>query len=790
MISGNLLKAALLGLFMALIFGSCKKDVPENSIPGEGLIDKDSYSLNIGVNEAQAWYKSTVAVGYRDTSEVSELNALNVHPDWFEAKIVQYKGIQEVVMAPFTDSLGWEYEDRVFKRLVIYRGCEGGVEARLLYFVPEAGYYSSSEGAYSSMDFSGITFQIDEEGALGEAGILQNGVFTHRILTTDTIRLASVEVRDLGPVCPRWGPSWLGKLFNGLGGIISDIGEFLGNIFAGINTQSWDFGNGPLYINSTIIQEWGGFFNNTQFGGGLNPNIFNSYFSNQLFNSAPTHQFEQCLDNYEPGQSAPLLLATERFRDDIQSNGALASPWGNHMIQAINLFIQGNASGVAVSFDDILDTYDENHSDGLYYVPLFPNQASRDALVKVFTSMVDKYQTCVNQASENVPYEGEFFFDFHPEEFCACLVHDTKGYTTEDAIVDFFNEYYQLNDENLARFLALERPELIWAAQELLIEFGINDVSLQAIKLSLLAAKAGVLEDPHAPESLAILAQFYEDCCPENPDCCPDSFDGWLDGPEAIRQADELQDEMLLLKQLHPGWGPWRINLQAHYNLVSDTFHFFFGLCGFIEGPGAFCDAADGLFYAIEFDIPNASASLLAALPGGIIVNSTRLLKKAVAVGGKMRRFVWREVGGKVAFSHGSSYRKVWKELDGFYQNLWSDSYIAHHLIPQALWEHPLAQKAARANPEGLPNGVDPFHMNMPANGWPLHTSRHTGNHQVYSDEITAKLDQWLRDNPDATPEQAATALAEWQAMLKNLIGQSSSGPNINNLDLPDIPNP
>ncbi|PSR14455.1 MAG: hypothetical protein DA408_13055 [Bacteroidetes bacterium] len=172
-------------------------------------------------------------------------------------------------------------------------------------------------------------------------------------------------------------------------------------------------------------------------------------------------------------------------------------------------------------------------------------------------------------------------------------------------------------------------------------------------------------------------------------------------------------------------------------------------------------------------------------MPGGFIVTSGRVIKKAVLIGNKTWHFAWREIGGRVVFSNSSSYRSIWKNV---YPALNSSDNIAHHVIPQAIWENPLVQKAARANPALLPNGVDPFHMNMPSNGFPVHTSRHTGNHGSYSTRITQELQRWTNSNPNATAEQAATALSQWQMLLKNAIGASTSGPNINTIILPTIP--
>lgn len=97
-------------------------------------------------------------------------------------------------------------------------------------------------------------------------------------------------------------------------------------------------------------------------------------------------------------------------------------------------------------------------------------------------------------------------------------------------------------------------------------------------------------------------------------------------------------------------------------------------------------------------------------------------------------------------------------------------------------------QKAASANPNDLPSSIDPFHMNMPSNGWPVHHSRHTSNHSNYSNEILQHMNNWSVSNPNATPAEAATVLANWQIALKEVIGNGVSTPNINTLTLPVIP--
>lgn len=262
-------------------------------------------------------------------------------------------------------------------------------------------------------------------------------------------------------------------------------------------------------------------------------------------------------------------------------------------------------------------------------------------------------------------------------------------------------------------------------------------------------------------------------------------FSGWVDAPESQEQKEMIQDLMVHLNLVNPNRPCWFIRMRAEYIIYSQGLHTMFDVCGMVEAMGAVCDLANGVFYAIEGNGTEAAMSLAAALPGGVVINSSRILKLAKRYGTSpiTRRFVWREVNGLVAFSHAGSYKKVWQEV---YPALHSTANIAHHVIPQSLALHPLVQRAARANPNQLPDGTNPFHMNMPDNGWPVPSNRHMGNHQTYSDRIEARMDEWLNDNQNATREQAASVLAQWQQSLKALIDNSTA--NINNLPVPSIP--
>jgi hypothetical protein len=260
-----------------------------------------------------------------------------------------------------------------------------------------------------------------------------------------------------------------------------------------------------------------------------------------------------------------------------------------------------------------------------------------------------------------------------------------------------------------------------------------------------------------------------------------DYYDAWTNEVDEAA-LDRIADLMEHYKLLNPNAPCWYLRFRANWSEFKDGIHAILDVCGAIEGLGSVCDVVNGTFYVLEGEGGEAVVSLIGAAPLGSFVTSGRTLKYIIRLGNNTRRFAWTEVGGKIVFSHSNSYRKVWKEV---YPELNSSDNIAHHVIPKAMASEDMVQKAARANPN---SGTMPFHMNMPSNGFPVHTTRHTGSHQNYSNQIRDKMQEWMGDNAGATAEETATALAQWQDEIKALI--SSSSANINNIDLPDIPLP
>ncbi|MCR9134180.1 MAG: AHH domain-containing protein [bacterium] len=435
------------------------------------------------------------------------------------------------------------------------------------------------------------------------------------------------------------------------------------------------------------------------------------------------------------------------------------------------------------SFDDLVQTAELLGCNGAS--PTFEQCINEAAVLSTFGL---NYNTLLSQAAINWLIDRPVYPEGPDRIYVvARYIHLHQGGTEEAKthaknVLNWITSIYGFTPHlGEVRWL-LENPDGFEVTKMFLDETHFDSDAIQSVHWTIAADLAGVagVGELFSESSMAILMQ-YTDCCPEG----IDDYDGWTDVPEGQAYAEILQDEILMLKQVYPGWNDFLIRHWAQWRLYKDGIHTLADVCGLIEGWGSACDMANGVFYAIEGDGTNAALSFLAAAPGGFYVTASRVVKKAVDIGGTTRRFAWRQVGNYITFSHAGSYRKVWK---GVYPALNSSDNIAHHVIPQKFWDHPLVQKAARANPENLTDGIDPFHMNMPSNGWPVHKSRHTSNHQNYSDQIFDELEDWMLANPNASPEEAATALAQWQIALKNTIGDNPSNPSINTIDLPAIP--
>ncbi|MCB0654151.1 MAG: AHH domain-containing protein [Saprospiraceae bacterium] len=241
--------------------------------------------------------------------------------------------------------------------------------------------------------------------------------------------------------------------------------------------------------------------------------------------------------------------------------------------------------------------------------------------------------------------------------------------------------------------------------------------------------------------------------------------------PPNVMHAREIYEESYFLQLEHTTWSSIRIYLTASYRAIKGSLHTALDIIGLIPALGEPADLVNGILYTISGDWKNATLSFGSTIPiAGWASTGAKWATTLVLVGQKSYKLRHRIVNGVIKFSHMGRLREIlgMKGVSAF------DNFQAHHVIPEALWDHPIVQRAAGAKSK-------PFHMNSPENGIPVINTRHNGSHSHYSDQILAKLNDL---DPNISAQDAADFLNQYQIDLKNII---SANPNlhINELILP-----
>ncbi len=141
---------------------------------------------------------------------------------------------------------------------------------------------------------------------------------------------------------------------------------------------------------------------------------------------------------------------------------------------------------------------------------------------------------------------------------------------------------------------------------------------------------------------------------------------------------------------------------------------------------------------------------LVGIVPGSKIVKplskvakGTIVTAKIYKVAGKTVKLTFKKIDGLISFGNRSQLRDILNINEALYE--------AHHIVPWAKKTDGVVQKAADAG----------FHMNDPTNGVALEKfSRITGdglhgNHPAYDTFVQKQLDDFQRDFPNATGQQA-----------------------------------
>jgi len=214
--------------------------------------------------------------------------------------------------------------------------------------------------------------------------------------------------------------------------------------------------------------------------------------------------------------------------------------------------------------------------------------------------------------------------------------------------------------------------------------------------------------------------------------------------------------QMAIQRKENPN-GYWFTHFLDAFN---EIIHFGLDIAGFTPIVGPVFDVVNGTLYSLQGNWSDAAISTAAVFPIGSIPAAARVLKNG-------RRIVAKILETGVYYFP-TNYKALRKAL-----NLTvGDPRIAHHIIPMAKQDNPLLQRAAK---EG-------FDMNTATNGIPLNTLQHSGNHQIYSDKVNARMtvvNNLLGSNP--APGAAKAAL---ESVINEIRTWIATHPNtdINNI--------
>ena len=228
--------------------------------------------------------------------------------------------------------------------------------------------------------------------------------------------------------------------------------------------------------------------------------------------------------------------------------------------------------------------------------------------------------------------------------------------------------------------------------------------------------------------------------------------------------GDILRLKMAFCKSLNPNES-WFF---CYWKAISGSVHTILDAAGLVPVVGEIADITNGIIYTLEGDLVNASLSYAGAIPfAGWFATGAKYAVMTVRTvrGVDMILTFYKRADGLIGFGARSALAKVIGKRAGF---------EAHHIIPWAIRENPVVQKAAKFG----------FHMNEELNGRLLQKfSRLTGeglhgNHPQYTDVVEFLLNRFNRNNPGASDRAAKEYLEnelipeinEWinQAFISN----------------------
>ncbi len=237
------------------------------------------------------------------------------------------------------------------------------------------------------------------------------------------------------------------------------------------------------------------------------------------------------------------------------------------------------------------------------------------------------------------------------------------------------------------------------------------------------------------------------------------------------------------LKTQCPSCSKAKLGFQAFWNVEKDLIQGALSICGIIPSPvGIACNVANGVIYYMDGQGTNATLSIAAAVPFGVVLQKGAWAMRFLANGVEHSLVYSKTAGGLIEFgSRGVIATSVKATTVGN---------EIHHLIPWGKRVENLVQKAAEVAEDGTA-----FHMNHPGNGIELTPFRLDqtildqgvhANHPAYDTRVVQEMDDIWNEltniyGNNIPAKVARERLIKLQNIIRDAI-QNNPGVKINDL--------
>lgn len=245
-------------------------------------------------------------------------------------------------------------------------------------------------------------------------------------------------------------------------------------------------------------------------------------------------------------------------------------------------------------------------------------------------------------------------------------------------------------------------------------------------------------------------------------------IDATASNPGIIQLQIYFSTKCAVLRYNHPDWSDAKIYWEAS----KDFIHIALDGFGMIPVVGEIADLTNGVLYLIEGDGVNATLSFAATVPivGWGATTGKYVFKITASTLGTKVRLTWKVLENGIVY-FGSSGNKLRKVL-----GITSSALQAHHLMPWALRNNDVIQKAAKSG--------SAFHMNEALNGIAVASWRNQPNHNVYNNLIENKLNAFNNLNPNANVDDAYNFVSNLIADVRDWVINNPNS-HLNDLVLP-----